>query len=79
MDEEVTDDQRGSRHPSDPARHFASNSDDPALPPMGMRIGLKASADLGGLGKQARIVARATALRRPARRQRLAVVLQRRA
>jgi hypothetical protein len=42
-----------------PARHFASSSDDPSLPPMGLRIRLKAGADLSGLGKQARVVARA--------------------
>ncbi|MGH2918822.1 MAG: hypothetical protein ACRDLS_09550 [Solirubrobacteraceae bacterium] len=42
-----------------PARHFASGSDDPSLPPMGLRIRLKATTDLGGLGRQARIVARA--------------------
>ena len=42
-----------------PARHFASNSDDPALPPMGLRVRLKRGADLGNLGPQARIVARA--------------------
>jgi hypothetical protein len=45
-----------------PARHFASSSADPALPPMGLRIRLKASTDLSGLGRQARIVA--TALER---------------
>ena len=42
-----------------PARHFASSSDDPTLPPMGLRIRMKAATDLSGLGKQARIVARA--------------------
>jgi hypothetical protein len=42
-----------------PARHFASDSDDPSLPPMGLRIRMKAGVDLTGLGKQARIVARA--------------------
>ncbi len=42
-----------------PARHFASDSDDPSLPPMGMRIRLKAGTDLSGLGKQALVVARA--------------------
>lgn len=42
-----------------PARHFASSSDDPSLPPMGLRIRLKAGADLSGLGRQARVVARA--------------------
>ncbi|HTN23421.1 MAG TPA: hypothetical protein VL120_05505 [Solirubrobacteraceae bacterium] len=42
-----------------PARHFASSSDDAALPPMGLRIRLKRGTDLGGLKPQARIVARA--------------------
>ena len=42
-----------------PARHFASNDSDPALPPMGLRIRLKRRASLAGLGPQARIVARA--------------------
>lgn len=42
-----------------PARHFASSSDDPTLPPMGLRIRMKAATDRSGLGKQARIVARA--------------------
>jgi len=42
-----------------PARHFASSDADAALPPMGTRVRLKASTDLSGLGKQARIVARA--------------------
>jgi hypothetical protein len=45
-----------------PARHFASSSDDPDLPPMGLRMRLKASTDVSGLGPQARIVA--TALKR---------------
>ncbi len=42
-----------------PARHFASDSRDPALPPMGTRIRLSKRASLAGLGPQARIVARA--------------------
>jgi hypothetical protein len=42
-----------------PARHFASDSSDPALPPMGLRIRLRRSVSLRGLGPQARIVARA--------------------
>jgi hypothetical protein len=40
-----------------PARHFASSSSDPSLPAMGIRIRLKASTNLAGLGHQARIVA----------------------
>jgi hypothetical protein len=42
-----------------PARHFASNSTDPDLPPMGLRIRLRASFDTSGFGKQARVVLRA--------------------
>ena len=42
-----------------PARHAASDSDDPALPRMGERLRLKASFDISGLPRQARIVARA--------------------
>ena len=42
-----------------PARHFASSDSDPALPPMGLRVRLQRGADLGGLGPQARVVARA--------------------
>jgi hypothetical protein len=45
-----------------PARHYASSSDDPALPPMGLRVRLKASVDLSALPPQARVVA--TALKR---------------
>jgi hypothetical protein len=40
-----------------PARHAASDSSDPALPPMGLRVRLKASVSLAGLGPQARAVA----------------------
>jgi hypothetical protein len=39
-----------------PARHFASDSNDPSLPPMGLRLRLKASFDLSGFPRQARIV-----------------------
>jgi hypothetical protein len=42
-----------------PARHFASSSDDPALPRMGERLRLKASVDISGLPPQARVIARA--------------------
>jgi hypothetical protein len=42
-----------------PARHAASDSGDAALPPMGLRLRLKAGADLSGLGPQARVVAEA--------------------
>ncbi len=42
-----------------PARHFASASTDPALPPMGARFRLKRSFDLSGFPPQARIVLQA--------------------
>jgi hypothetical protein len=45
-----------------PARHFASSSDDASLPPMGLRLRLKASFDESGYPRQARIVL--TALKR---------------
>jgi hypothetical protein len=40
-----------------PARHFASSSNDPSLPPMGLRVRLKAGVSLAGLPRQARVVA----------------------
>ena len=42
-----------------PARHYASSSDDPSLPPMGLRVRLKAGVDISGYPKQARIVLQA--------------------
>jgi hypothetical protein len=45
-----------------PARHFASNLTDPALPPMGLRVRLKASFDIRPYPPQARAVL--TALKR---------------
>jgi len=42
-----------------PARHYASSSTNPALPPMGLRVRLKASVDISHLPRQARIVAAA--------------------
>jgi hypothetical protein len=42
-----------------PARHYASSSDDPALPPMGLRVRLKASVDISGFPRQARVVLQA--------------------
>jgi hypothetical protein len=42
-----------------PARHYASDLTDPKLPPMGLRVRLKASVDISHLPKQARIVAQA--------------------
>jgi hypothetical protein len=40
-----------------PARHQAGASDDPALPPMGLRVRLRASYPVASLPPQARIVA----------------------
>jgi hypothetical protein len=45
-----------------PARHFASSADDPGLPPMGLRVRLRAGFDTSGFPRQARIVL--TALKR---------------
>jgi hypothetical protein len=42
-----------------PARHYASSSTDPSLPPMGLRVRLKASVDVASFPKQARVVLRA--------------------
>jgi hypothetical protein len=45
-----------------PARHYASSSNDPSLPPMGLRVRLRASFDVSSYPRQARIVL--TALKR---------------
>jgi hypothetical protein len=42
-----------------PARHYASSSDDPSLPPMGLRVRLRANVDISRFPKQARIVLQA--------------------
>ena len=42
-----------------PARHYASSSDDPSLPPMGLRVRLKANVNISRVPKQARIVLQA--------------------
>ena len=42
-----------------PARHFASDSNDTSLPPMGLRLRLKASFDVSHLPSQARVIATA--------------------
>jgi len=42
-----------------PARHYASSSSDPTLPPMGLRVRLKASVDISDFPRQARIVLQA--------------------
>jgi hypothetical protein len=39
-----------------PARHFASSKTDPNLPPMGLRVRLKASVDISAAGPQAKVV-----------------------
>jgi hypothetical protein len=40
-----------------PARHEASSTVDPSLPPMGLRVRLKADVDISGLPPQARMLA----------------------
>jgi hypothetical protein len=42
-----------------PARHYASSSNDPSLPPMGLRVRLKASVNVSSFPPQARVVLRA--------------------
>jgi hypothetical protein len=42
-----------------PATHWASSNTDPNQPPMGLRVRLKASYDIGGLRGQAKVVAQA--------------------
>jgi hypothetical protein len=42
-----------------PARHDASDATDPALPPMGLRVRLKASVDVSSFPPQTRVVLRA--------------------
>jgi hypothetical protein len=39
-----------------PARHFASTSTDPDLPPMGMRVRLRADFDVSGFPPAVRVV-----------------------
>jgi hypothetical protein len=45
--------QRGFVHP---ATHFASSDSDPDLPPMGLRVRLKASYDLGRFNRGSRVI-----------------------
>ncbi|MGH2878602.1 MAG: hypothetical protein ACRDK4_03210 [Solirubrobacteraceae bacterium] len=52
----VQQSQRGYIHP---ATHFASSSSDPALPPMGLRLRLKAGFGLAGYHGQALVILRA--------------------
>jgi len=42
-----------------PARHYASDSTDPGLPPMGLRVRLRADYPIAGFPRQARIVLQA--------------------
>ncbi len=42
-----------------PARHWASNNTNPNLPPMGMRVRLKASFDISSFGPQTQVILRA--------------------
>lgn len=42
-----------------PARHFASSDNNPNLPPMGMRVRLKASYNISGFPKNVQIILRA--------------------
>ena len=42
-----------------PARHYASSDTDPALPPMGMRVRLKADFDISGFAPHNQIILRA--------------------
>lgn len=42
-----------------PARHYASSLTDPSLPPMGLRVRLKASVDISSFPRQARVVLQA--------------------
>ncbi len=49
----VSESQRAYLHP---ATHFASSDDDPELPPMGLRLRLRADYDLSGVTGQARVM-----------------------
>jgi hypothetical protein len=42
-----------------PARHFASKRDDPALPPMGMRVRLKKEFDIARFAPEAQVILKA--------------------
>jgi hypothetical protein len=45
--------QRGFIHP---ARHYASSSNDPSLPPMGLRVRLKSGFDITGFSEKNRVI-----------------------
>ncbi|MBD0373549.1 MAG: hypothetical protein ICV60_22135 [Pyrinomonadaceae bacterium] len=51
--------QRTRRAYVSPARHFASNNTDPNLPPMGMRVRLKASFDISRFSPNMQVILRA--------------------
>lgn len=42
-----------------PARHWASRSDDPLLPPMGMRVRLKSTIDITGFAPEVQVILKA--------------------
>lgn len=42
-----------------PARHFASRTDDPNLPPMGLRVRLRANYDVSKFSKETQVILRA--------------------
>lgn len=50
--------QRTQRAYISPARHFASASRDPNLPPMGLRVRLKAGYDISGFAPQVQVILR---------------------
>jgi hypothetical protein len=52
----VSETQRGYIHP---ATHFASSSSDPALPPMGLRLRLRASYSVAGFHGESLVILRA--------------------
>ena len=62
-----------------PARHHAGDGNAMSLPPMGLRVRLKADFDIAGFGPQAQVILPAEELRDDPGRQRLAVVRHRRA
>ncbi len=51
--------QRSQRAYLWPARHYASSLTDPTLPPMGLRVRLKASVDISGYPTQLRVILQA--------------------
>lgn len=51
--------QRSQRAYIPPATHFASSSTDPARPPMGLRVRLKASFDISGFSPNVQVILRA--------------------